>query len=147
MELIVEDIEANPGRELQSVVVTSMNAGVGLEYDKLKNDPVTWNTYTPPIHQLVQLGVPLVCSAGNEAATRPNIDSFPAIVSDDDAPIIVVGAADYEGKKASFSQEGPQLTIYGPGISVDSQKKKDGEHDLIHGTSVGKLDPTHPRRP
>jgi hypothetical protein len=99
--------------------------------------------YRAPVKKLFDYGVPLILSAGNKANKgRPNIDSMPKVVKDADNPIINVGAADYDGKRAEFSQYGDYLTIYAPGTEIEAMTKKDkeaSENPKEEGTSFGKL--------
>jgi hypothetical protein len=138
--LIVEDIRAHPGRELQSVVQTSVQFEEGLTHEIISEDS-DWQDYLDPIQDLLSLGVPFICSAGNEARTtnRETIDTFPPAAQDSDTPIIVVGAATYAGDRGGFSQYGPQVTIYGPGVDVECQTKDDKKSHTDSGTSLGKL--------
>jgi subtilisin family serine protease len=76
-----------------------------------------------------ELGIVVVCSAGNDAIDRP---SFPAslwawpdadngILPDDDAPLVSVGALNPSGRSvALFSNVGPWVRVYAPGALVVS---------------------------
>jgi hypothetical protein len=139
LEMIVNDIEAHPGRELHSVPMTSVNLGSYLTTDIINKDEFWWGLLEP-IKTLLNLGVPFVCTAGNKA-TFPNrqmIDEFPPAAQDPGTPLINVGAAKYDGERLDISQYGNQLTIYAPGDDVEYQTKRDGKSGKDFGTSIGK---------
>jgi hypothetical protein len=99
--------------------------------------------YGAPVKKQFDYGVPLILSAGNKAEEgRPKIDSMPKVVQDTDDPIINVGAAGHDGKRAAFSQYGDYLTIYAPGTEIETMTKEDKkatDNPKQEGTSFGKL--------
>jgi len=139
MWLVVEDIKRND-RAAKSVVTTSMAIGKGMTAEEAKNNQQSQKLYGNHLRELSNLGVPFVASAGNDA-TDPNrklVDQLPMLLSGDDIPLIIVGASDYDGKKADFSQAGPLVTIYAPGVDVECQTKEDGKSATVSGASIGK---------
>lgn len=69
-----------------------------------------------------ECGCAVVCSAGNEGIDRP---TFPAAAWEQSdsatrAPHVAVGAADRHGEVASFSNHGPWVHVYVPGVDVHS---------------------------
>jgi subtilisin family serine protease len=99
-----------------------------------------------PLRALAQLGVSIVTSAGNDATTRP---MYPAAFSPwsgglirdfgaDEVPIIAVGALNPDGSVALFSNFGPWVKAYRPGVSlVSTLPAFDASHaptvELDHG--------------
>jgi hypothetical protein len=96
--------------------------------------------FEEPLKALFDLGVPVVCAAGNygDKPNRQNIDSRPAVYATPDFPLITVGAANYKGESLSMSQKGEHLTIYAPGDLVEAQHIEDFQSRLFIGTSIGK---------
>lgn len=84
MNLIVEDLKANPDRQHRSVVVMSKGfrqiPGIARQR-AFKNGRLAKRTWLAPVQELFDLGVPLVLSAGNHAETlgRKEIDNMPKI--------------------------------------------------------------------
>jgi hypothetical protein len=142
MELILEDLRRHPERAHQSVIVASTGWDEpGFDtYEKVKQDQECQKMYALDIRKILSLGVPIVCAAGNyaERPGRGNIDSLPMLFSDETTPIINVGAADYNGQRAPFSQGGSQVTIYAPGVDIEVPFKIDHQTKTVPGTSVGK---------
>lgn len=90
---------------------------------------------------IMEDGIPIVYSAGN-AATDPayrDIDDLPKVLEDDAHPLIIVGAAQEDGKRATFSQGGRHLTTYAIGANIEVATKEDGVHVIVGGTSIGKF--------
>jgi hypothetical protein len=145
-DIIRKDIEANPGRERCSVVVIAKGTPESWTYQRAMNDDWAKEAWQKGIKDIQDLGVPFVCAAGNygEDPLRPSIDTMPAVLQDDDTPIIVVGAADYEGARVPMSQVGAQLTVYAPGKDVLSQRREYLREGLFTGTSMGKKTPLLP---
>jgi hypothetical protein len=71
------------------------------------------------------MGVPFVTASGNGNGpdTPREVDQIPTVLKDDDMPLIVVGASDYDGTVWEKSQGGDLVTIYAPGVDVDCQHK------------------------
>lgn len=126
--LIWKDIDAKKRRG-KSVVTVSLNSRTAID----PNDP---DLSTPrkserdDIANLLANDVIVVVSAGNHATDknnvptqRQNVDTIPAAHERPNYPLIVVGAVDYTGAKAAFSQGGPHVTILGPGVDITCQDK------------------------
>ena len=73
------------------------------------------------------IGIAPVVAAGNDS--NPNVLSYPACIS----KAISVGAVDNSDNVTSFSDRGPQMTIFAPGKGINSS---------IPGSSYGSLDGT-----
>ncbi|KAH7392248.1 peptidase S8/S53 domain-containing protein [Phaeosphaeria sp. MPI-PUGE-AT-0046c] len=142
ISMVLDDLEANPGREHRSVI--SFAGGWGEvdrdanTYEKLKNDDVLQREFGYTLRRIMNLGVPIVCASGNygEKQGRENIDTLPALFQDEDTPLINVGAADYEGKRAPSSQGGSQLTLYAPGVDIIIPQNTDFQSRKGSGTSL-----------
>ena len=74
----------------------------------------------------------------DEGNLRRNIDTSPGIFEGYDYPLIVVGAVDFDGKTASFSQGGDHLTITAGGVNVKMQNRDNDNEAADSGTSFGK---------
>jgi hypothetical protein len=140
LQFILADIKANPGREKRSVVLTTEGNQYATTYAEAKADAEFQQWYARPIRAIQALGVPVVCAAGNYAkdSSRQMIDTVPAVLADDDTPLIVVGGATYDGDRYIESQYGPQITVYAPGENIEVQNEKDFEKTVMTGTSAGK---------
>ena len=86
------------------------------------------------IAKLMLDDVIVICSAGNNAlerdqngALRSNVDTAPAVFETDDYPLIVVGATDFAGNEADFSQKGDKVKILAPGAGIHCLEK--GQRD------------------
>jgi hypothetical protein len=122
------------------VVVNARGSIDTWTYEKAMSDYWANEDWLNGIKKIQNLGVPFLCAAGN-AGQDPNrltIDTLPAVLQDKDTPIIVVGAADYEGARVPMSQLGSQLRIYAPGKEVLFQTRERGGESQNTGTSVGK---------
>jgi hypothetical protein len=142
LQMVVDDLKNNPGRKARSVVVMSQHLPVdGLTYEKAKADFFYEAFYLTPMQQLSEMGVPWVLASGNDAVElgNPIQNGLPQVFQDDDNPLIIVGAAEYDGKRAAFSQLGRLSTLYAPGVGVDCQMKADKTHQLRDGTSYGRF--------
>jgi hypothetical protein len=109
-------------------------------YAQLKETAKLQLYYGDPLRDLLKLGVPVVCAAGNNAkvAGRENIDHLPALWQDEETPVINVGGAGYDGKRADFSQGGSQVTIYAPGVDIEIPTARDFNSKTEYGTSLCK---------
>ncbi|KAF2176956.1 subtilisin-like protein [Zopfia rhizophila CBS 207.26] len=134
LELVSTDLKDKEDRRSKSVVISSLGFKGRLDHDKGKADPdgVLMGTY---FDELFAGGTPFITSSGNRAQLFPNIDRLPKVLEDKDTPIINVGAVDFDGNRADFSQYGPQLTINGPGVDVTGQSRDDGKPRTDSGTS------------
>jgi hypothetical protein len=136
---VIADIKAHPGREFKSVVTTSRSMAKGFSYAKVKALPEGHKKlYVRPIERLFDLGVPLVCAAGNAALEAPDIDELPMAVKGEKHPVINVGAIKWDGQRADLSQYGDQLDLYALGVDIIGQTKKDKTPKMVQGTSFGK---------
>jgi hypothetical protein len=140
-ELIRKDIEANPGRGRRSVVFTALGSPESWTYETAMNDYYAKEDWLDGIKDLQNLGVPFLCAAGNfgQVPNRLTIDTLPAVLQDNNTPIIVVGAADYEGARELSSQIGSQLTVYAPGKEIVYQNRDRGGEGKGTGTSLGTI--------
>lgn len=139
-ELIVNNIKAHPDRAHSSVVLITYGTEKPITQEYLAGKYVQ-DAYLPPLQELLGLGVPVVCAAGNyalEPGNRKNIDTIPPLLQSEDTPLINVGAADYEGNLVPKSQDGSQVTIYAPGRDVEAQSIHDELGQVTSGTSVGR---------
>ncbi|EPE25367.1 Subtilisin-like protein [Glarea lozoyensis ATCC 20868] len=109
---VAQDIRARPERRKKSVVTMSM----GLT----ERNPFWGDKLSEVIRDLFKLDVPVIVPAGNEAGdpNRQHVDSYPALFSNFNFPLVVVGSADYDGSRSPFSQAGPHLTVHAVGNGV-----------------------------
>ncbi|KAH7064342.1 peptidase S8/S53 domain-containing protein [Paraphoma chrysanthemicola] len=141
LRLVVDHMRQNPGRAERSVVLMSVGSPQAINYEQAKADLSYKAIYETPLTQLTEMGVPVVLAAGNnlpeEGSNRPHIDTVPQIYASQSLPLILVGAADFEGKRVTQSRYGDQLTIYAPGHSILSLSKGgfDSGERLCTGTS------------
>jgi hypothetical protein len=86
-----------------------------------------WKDIKPVMQDMFANDIVIVTSSGNlgEAPGHENVDTPPKIWAAEDFPLIVVGAVDTQGKialkpgkKVSFSQGGPKVTVWAPGKDV-----------------------------
>jgi hypothetical protein len=129
---VIADIKAHPKREFKSVVTTSRSIAKSFSYAKVKALPKGHKKL-----YLFDLGVPLVCAAGNAALEAPDIDELPMAVKGEKHPVINVGAIKWDGQRADFSQYGDQLDLYALGVDIIGQTKKDKTPKMVQGTSFG----------
>jgi len=95
-DLVLRDLEAHPDRQRHSVVVSPHGIGGGFTHEFSRTSPDHQTFYGKPLRLLFSMGVPFVCSAGNEAGgdgKKDRIDTLPGTLADKDLPIITVGAA------------------------------------------------------
>jgi len=135
---IQQDITGDPGREHKSVIVTAVG---WLEFGKNTYESVRdaydlQEKYANELRDVMDMGIPIVCAAGNSG--QRDIDNVPQLFADERTPLIVVGAAEFDGSRAEFSQGGNQLTVYAPGGKSPLQSTKDETERESAGTSVGK---------
>jgi subtilisin family serine protease len=89
--------------------------------------------FDPTMKEILDLmgacGVTVVCSAGNDATSRPMFPAAFAPWADDagkvrssrkQVPIVSVGALNPNGSEALFSNEGPWVRAYAPGAALMS---------------------------
>ncbi|KAH7131789.1 peptidase S8/S53 domain-containing protein [Dendryphion nanum] len=138
LELILDDVQDNPDPASKSVVLMSMvfrEEKFDSPEEARKSD--TGAAVTERFGDLMDVGVPVVVSSGNYALLgSPRIDNIPPILEGPDLPLIVVGAATYEGERAAFSQYGDQLSLYAPGTEVLAQMKTDRTSRKADGSSL-----------
>jgi hypothetical protein len=108
MELILTHLRAQTAeRRSRSVVFMPMVYSAFLTYKTAKADPFVQKEIRRPIDELFKLGVPFVSVSGNFAKVpneplRPDIDTVPNVIQDDDTPLTFVGAVDSDGERAEF---------------------------------------------
>jgi hypothetical protein len=141
---ILNDIKAHPGREFRSVVTTGVAIDKFMTPAEAKADKEIQELYGDHLRELSALGVPFVTATGNgDSPDHPReVDQIPSVLQGDDMPLIVVGAADYEGHKWEKSQAGDLVTLYAPGVDIDCQFK-DGTEFTDSGSSLGKHPPNN----
>ncbi|KAL1798271.1 hypothetical protein ACET3X_002308 [Alternaria dauci] len=139
MWLILEDIRNHEGRASRSVVTTSMAIGEGgWTPEAARNNARNQRLYGNDLRALSSLGVPFVMASGNDAKqpNRGDVDQLPMVLQDDDTPLIIVGGSEWNGKRADFSQAGPLITVYAPGVDIDCQTKDDKTETTASGSSL-----------
>lgn len=84
------------------------------------------------IHQLFDLGVPVIVPAGDEHDEKERVTVsdfsrpsrralFPSCLSANDFPLIVVGCTDQDGSISSFSYRGDHVTSYTGGEEIECE--------------------------
>jgi hypothetical protein len=98
---ILNDIKAHPGREFRSAVTTGVAIDKFMTPAEAKADKEIQELYGDHLRELSALNVPFVTATGNgDSPDHPReVDQIPSVLQDDDMPLVVVGAADYEGHK------------------------------------------------
>lgn len=136
---IKDDLTAHPGRQDRSVILMAAGSEDSTTYDDAKGNEDWRQNYEYPMQLLLAMGVPIVLAAGNNGGepNRQNIDTRPQIYQSEDMPLIIVGAANYDGERIPMSQGGPLLTVYAPGEKVEGISKDDFSSTEESGTSVG----------
>lgn len=92
---------------------------------------------SPALHRAVKdavaKGITLVCAAGNEGDGDPNTEefSYPGAY----AEVIEVGAIDFNGKLAYFSNTNHEVDILAPGVNILSTYPN-GQYAKLDGTSM-----------
>lgn len=87
---------------------------------------------------MLELDVPIVSSAGNDAVLRsPQIDKYPSVWSTDDWPLTNVGSVNFNGFSAVDSQSGPLRAVSAPGVGVTCSTPTGTGSRLGTGTSYG----------
>jgi hypothetical protein len=139
LNMIMTNIRVNPGRAERSVVLITQGWGI-TNYAEAKGNTMFQTLWENNIRDLFKLGVPLVLAAGNNVAgNRKAIDTRPQVYQDQFTPIINVGAADFDGKRAEMSRYNDQPMIYAPGKNVRSLTKSGFSQVAdVTGTSYGK---------
>jgi len=139
-DLIAQDIEAQ-NRQKKSVVTLSSGYTVPVDLNRLTTSE---RQRRDDIKHLLDSDVIFVTSAGNDAKEkdrdgnlRKNIDRTPAIFEGPDYPMIVVGASDFTGALADFSQGGDHLTNWHQARALTTQ------YQLLP-TALRTVSQTHP---
>lgn len=98
---------------------------------------VIQNTTTKIMQQIMDLGVPIVVTAGNSGTD--DLDP-PARWADENLKLIVASSVDRSFERSSFSNAGKQTTIWGIGSQnvVASKYRLEGYSYNAEGTSFGK---------
>lgn len=92
---------------------------------------------SPALHRAVKdavaKGIILICAAGNEGDGDPNTEevSYPGAY----AEVIEVGAIDFNGKLAYFSNTNHEVDILAPGVDILSTYPN-GQYAKLDGTSM-----------
>ena len=149
-DFVHKDIKAKPERKKKCVITASWGGST-------KTDPnflgIGQNRQRLQIEKLLKDDVIFVTSAGNSAKfddpddsskKRTEVDSTPGVFEKDTVPIINVGAVDFTGAPADFSQGGPRVKILGPGVGVKTAKKESKDVLTIDGTSFCEYDASSP---
>lgn len=109
-------------------------------YHETPDDPNTISEMRTVLSTLRDLGVVVVCSAGNEATDRPTL---PAALDADPPRHVAVGALNPASRSvALFSNIGPWVDVYAPGVSLVSTIPE----SFNGGVQAGTRDDLHARR-
>jgi hypothetical protein len=129
-----DHIAAHEGRSSKAVVVCTSTQ---MEASSQSDPSLEEHLAKTAIQRLLDLGIPVVQSAGNEHEKgRPNIDTWPQYFASEEFPLIVVGATTQDSVRWSDSQVGEQLTTYAPGDGVQTLLAQDRWTALGSGTSL-----------
>ncbi|MCG5214366.1 S8 family serine peptidase [Streptosporangium soli] len=109
------------------IAAVNLSVGGGLS-DTSCDDTDEGRGLKPKIDALLAQGVPTVVAAGNEAVDGAG---FPGCVSS----AVTVGATDDGDAIADFSNRGPLLDLFAPGLEIDSAVPDDG-YASFSGTSM-----------
>ncbi|KAI9750268.1 MAG: hypothetical protein M4579_006532 [Chaenotheca gracillima] len=109
LNVIVDDVVRK--RSIKNVLVLSFLLNTSALPAALQH------LYLILFQSLINLGVILFVSSGNNAHLNPQIDTFPATLALV-LPIINVGAIDYRGRTSDLSQGGQLLGISAPGVNI-----------------------------
>lgn len=127
-DFILQDITSKK-RQKQSVVTISMASAGSVDPNRSNLVGARLRQYDD-IARLLANDVIVVTAAGNDAKEkdvngnlRVNVDTAPAVFEGPDYPLIVVGATDFTGTPAGYSQLGDHVTILGPGSKILCQDK------------------------
>jgi hypothetical protein len=136
-----DDVLANAdNRKGKSVVLFAR----GQTFAGLGDNAAPWPQMKPLMQELFDNDIVVVTSSGNngEAPGHQNVELLPKTWATDDFPLIVVGAvttqgkeAFYPGKQQSFSQIGPKVTVWAPGVDIRCADSKTQTTRLDTGTS------------
>ncbi|KAJ4319958.1 hypothetical protein N0V94_003628 [Neodidymelliopsis sp. IMI 364377] len=127
IELVYTDLAIkNPARAKKSVVNLSWNLG---------NKDIVRDRLRKAIEPILNIGVPVVVTSGNDRKNSDKSDKAPANLYAADFPIIVVGGTDQNGNRGSYSQGTQANAVHAPGNPVD-MSKKDGSKLSTWGTSL-----------
>ncbi|OTA99672.1 hypothetical protein M426DRAFT_324923 [Hypoxylon sp. CI-4A] len=113
----VNNITATPGKASKSVLNMSLAF-------------TTTKTLNAAINAASALGVLSVAAAGNDNAVSST--RSPASAS----TALTVGAVGRNGSRAGFSNYGPCVDVFAPGVDVASLWNRDGVENVISGTSM-----------
>jgi hypothetical protein len=129
-DMVYADIAIkNPGRVKKAIVVMSVS------YPPTEGGELALDDAIRP---LLDLGVPVVVSSGNERQSHDESTNMPAKLYQPDFPIIVVGGTDVNGNRVDSSQGSDKNAVHAPGQDVDVSDK-DGSKKTKKGTSFGKF--------
>lgn len=138
-DTVWKDIEKKK-RQKKSVVTYSLGSRNSVPNRDPNNQETPWKYQRDQIKNLLNNDVPVIVAAGNHAKEggRQEVDTSPAINAAPDFPLVVVGATNYDGEIAGFSQTGDKVSIYGGGVAIQCSKK-DGTQRIWQGTSFCKF--------
>lgn len=117
-------------RDAYNIAAVNMSLGGGHYTGACDNDDWSKRATAEMIALLYQVDIPVVISSGNSGAYEEGI-SAPACID----LAISVGAVDSDGKRAYFSQNGANLDLYAPGVSITSSLP-DENYGSFNGTSM-----------
>ncbi|OAX83696.1 hypothetical protein ACJ72_01943 [Emergomyces africanus] len=131
--IIIDHVQRNG---FQNKAVLNMSFGLG---------DLTRHEVIARLYELLvildTLGVSLVVTAGNSAAITPRIVQYPGAFGHPGSPlyienVITVGATDYDGNQASFSQYETWMTTFAPGQDAWVPKTPTDGYKFESGTSL-----------
>lgn len=132
LELIRDDIKANPERRKKSVISMALTMGQDWEAPEIRS-------VSNFLRQLFDMDVPFVCISGNieDESDDTDVDEWPALLEGPDMPLIVVGSVNSDGERSDFSQAGLHVTTHALGEDIQCLPR-DGEVPIEEdGTSYG----------
>lgn len=120
-QLVVRQVRARRGLEAEEIDVVSLSLGY---YHEAPEDEAYTVMLASRVRALGLLGITVVASAGNDATVRPalpaafapgGMDGEPVA---DRVPLVAVGALNPDGTSALFSNDGPWVTAWRPGVML-----------------------------
>jgi subtilisin family serine protease len=112
-----------------NVASVNMSLGGGGPFSEACDTNATAAAVKPDFDALIALGVAPVVAAGNNGF--PNGVSSPACIS----TAVTVGATDDRDALATFTNRGPLLDLFAPGVDINSSVPDDA-YDVKSGTSM-----------
>jgi subtilisin family serine protease len=112
----------------------------GIVHKSVQSISIGGDLYTPVnnlANAIVKGGMTIVVAAGNENVNAKT--KSPASASD----VLTIAASDINDARASFSNFGSRVDLFGPGVDVlSSYNSCDSCYYYMSGTSMGKFDMT-----